>query len=94
MTRGDGPHLDRYGNCGDSDKDGFLHLCMTHSGVANELRPYRRYGASISEIGPLQRRELPRHCIQIDHEPRRRHSGCIEWRLCRVAAGSDMDYPG
>ena len=37
MTRGDGPHLDRYGNCGDSDKDGFLHLCMTHSGVANEL---------------------------------------------------------
>jgi hypothetical protein len=78
MTREDGPHLDRYGNCDDSDDDRFLHLCMTHSGIANtavpELpRPLRTY-RSPSRGG--------------------RHSGCNEWRLCGVADAFDMDYPG
>ena len=39
MTREDMPHVDRYGNCDDSDDDRFLHLCMTHSGIANTAVP-------------------------------------------------------
>ena len=29
-------HIDRYRNYRNSDDDRFLHLCMTHSGIANE----------------------------------------------------------